>query len=74
MLEKIVYAAEAMGSKKVFLEVRVSNVAATNLYLDFGFKQIGIRKDYYGLPEGKEDALLMSKSLRKDWKSRFFNN
>jgi len=74
LLEKIVYAAEAMGSKKIFLEVRVSNVAATNLYLDFGFKQIGIRKDYYGLPEGKEDALLMSKSLRKDWKSRFFNN
>ena len=74
LLEKIIYASEAMGSNKIFLEVRASNVAATNLYLDFGFKQIGIRKDYYRLPEGKEDALLMSKSLKKDWKNRFFNN
>ena len=74
LLEKIIYASEAMGSRKIFLEVRVSNVAATNLYLDFGFKQIGIRKDYYRLPEGKEDALLMSKSLREDWKGRLFGN
>ena len=74
LLEKIIYASEAMGSNKIFLEVRVSNAAATNLYLDFGFKQIGVRKDYYRLPEGKEDALLMSKSLRKNWKERFFSN
>jgi len=74
LLEKIIYASETMGSNKIFLEVRVSNAAATNLYLDFGFKQIGVRKDYYRLPEGKEDALLMSKSLRKDWKDRFFSN
>ena len=63
-----------MGTDQIFLEVRVSNAAATSLYLDFGFKQIGVRKDYYQLPEGKEDALLMSKSLKKDWKNRFFNN
>lgn len=74
LLEKIIYASETMGSNKIFLEVRVSNAAATNLYLDFGFKQIGVRKDYYRLPEGKEDALLMSKSLRKGWKDRFFSN
>ena len=74
LLEKIIYASEAMGSRKIFLEVRVSNVAATNLYLDFGFKQIGIRKDYYRLLEGKENALLMSKSLREDWKGRFLGN
>ena len=74
LLEKIIYASETMGSNKIFLEVRVSNAAATNLYLDFGFKQIGVRKDYYRLPEGKEDALLMSKSLRKDRKDRFFSN
>ncbi|MDC0028470.1 ribosomal protein S18-alanine N-acetyltransferase [Gammaproteobacteria bacterium] len=74
LLEKIIYASETMGSNKIFLEVRVSNEAATNLYLDFGFKQIGVRKDYYRLPEGKEDALLMSKSLRKNWKDRFFSN
>jgi [ribosomal protein S18]-alanine N-acetyltransferase len=73
LLEKIIYASETMGSRKIFLEVRASNVAATNLYFDFGFKQIGIRKDYYRLPEGKEDALLMSKNLREDWKGRFFS-
>jgi ribosomal-protein-alanine acetyltransferase len=74
LLEKIIYASEAMGSDQIFLEVRVSNAAATSLYLDFGFKQVGVRKDYYRLQEGKEDALLMSKSLKKDWKNRFFNN
>jgi ribosomal-protein-alanine N-acetyltransferase len=74
LLEKIIYASEAMGSDQIFLEVRVSNAAATSLYLDFGFKQVGVRKDYYRLPEGQEDALLMSKSLKKDWRNRFFNN
>tara|TARA_B110000438_G_C15801230_1_gene645262 strand:+ start:1571 stop:2032 length:462 start_codon:yes stop_codon:yes gene_type:complete len=65
LLEKIIFASEAMGSNKIFLEVRASNAAAIKLYLDFGFKEIGLRKDYYRLPEGREDALLMSKQINR---------
>lgn len=39
-----------------FLEVRVDNFRAIKLYEKFGFKKIGLRKDYYG--KGK-DAILM---------------
>lgn len=39
-----------------FLEVRVDNFRAIKLYKKFGFKKIGLRKDYYG--KGK-DAILM---------------
>ncbi len=40
--------------ERAFLEVRVSNSAAQGLYRAAGFKEMGIRKKYYG---GVEDAL-----------------
>ena len=40
---------------EVFLEVRVSNMAARNLYKRFGFRESFIRKKYYG----DEDAIVM---------------
>lgn len=43
------------------LEVRVSNEPAKNLYESMGFRQVGLRKNYYEKP--REDALI----LRKDW-------
>ena len=46
----------------LFLEVRVSNESAINLYDKNGFLQVGLRKNYYHNP--KEDALI----LRKEWK------
>ncbi len=42
---------------QVFLEVRMSNEPAIGLYRKFGFRQIGIRKQYYAHPT--EDAILM---------------
>ena len=48
------------GVKNVYLEVRVSNERAKNLYEKLGFKVVGIREKYY---EGVEDALVMFKSL-----------
>jgi len=65
LLEKIIIAAEVMGSKKIFLEARISNSVAIDLYKALGFKKIGLRKNYYRLKEGREDAILMSKSLKK---------
>lgn len=41
------------------LEVRPSNAAAIALYQDFGFEEVGRRKNYYDLP--KEDALILTK-------------
>ena len=57
-----------MGSKKIFLEVRVSNEPAIGLYIKSGFKRVSVRKNYYRLPFGREDALVMSKRLKKPWK------
>ncbi len=42
-----------------FLEVRESNIRAQNLYRKCGFVKVGVRKDYYRLGEGRENAILM---------------
>jgi [ribosomal protein S18]-alanine N-acetyltransferase len=47
----------------LFLEVRVSNQKAINLYSREGFFEIGNRKNYYPTNNGYEDALLMAKQL-----------
>lgn len=42
----------------VTLEVRKTNIPAIKVYESLGFKQVGLRKDYYRKP--KEDALIMT--------------
>ena len=54
------------GAQRCLLEVRVSNVAARALYISEGFVLDGRRVDYYRTPDGREDALLMSRRLQKD--------
>lgn len=49
------------GMTSLSLEVRVSNAAARSLYEKLGFRQVGLRPNYYFHP--KEDACI----LRKDW-------
>lgn len=49
--------------EKIFLEVRISNIKAINLYKKVGFVEDGIRKNYYPCASGREHALLMSKSI-----------
>ncbi len=46
------------GCDFVTLEVRASNEGAIRFYKRFGFRQVGLRKDFYDLPT--EDALLMT--------------
>ena len=53
-------------SKEFILEVRESNPVAQNLYQSFGFKQVGIRKDYYKTINGRENAIVMIKKLKKE--------
>ena len=50
-----------MGS--IFLEVRVSNSAAINLYDKLGFNEVGLRNDYYPASNGREDALVLAHEI-----------
>ena len=45
------------GLEATFLEVRKKNLAARRLYLAYGFREIGERKNYYKNPD--DDAVLM---------------
>lgn len=54
-----------MRLQRVFLEVRASNTPAIKLYEDFGFKNLGQRKDYYDAPVGREDAYVYGLELRR---------
>jgi [ribosomal protein S18]-alanine N-acetyltransferase len=47
----------------LFLEVRPSNTPAVHLYLSEGFNEVGLRKRYYPADNGREDALVLAKSL-----------
>ena len=47
----------------LLLEVRCSNNKAFNLYLNTGFSEIGIRKNYYPAGKGWEDAIIMALDL-----------
>lgn len=47
----------------LWLEVRIGNVAARQLYDTLGFEQVGLRKDYYPAKQGREDALVLMRSL-----------
>lgn len=49
----------AAGVRRVYLEVRPSNVAARALYESLGFQAAAVRRGYYG----DEDALLMTLDL-----------
>lgn len=60
ILNELCRAARDKGVKKVFLEVRVSNVPAMSLYLKSGFKGVYARTRYYS--DG-EDCLVMVKEL-----------
>src|ERR671936_1121024 len=46
-----------LGARAVSLEVRVTNWRAQRIYARFGFRPVGIRRNYY--QEVSEDALIM---------------
>ena len=57
LLHDLIGQAVEMGAEAVSLEVRVTNWGAQRLYGGFGFRPIGVRKNYY--QETGEDALVM---------------
>jgi ribosomal-protein-alanine N-acetyltransferase len=61
LLEGALVALRGLKAAAVFLEVRVSNAAARQLYETAGFTEVGRRRGYYSAPV--EDALI----LRRDF-------
>ena len=59
LLSRVLEIAQERGVESLYLEVRVSNKGAAELYRRFGFTEIGFRRNYYDSP--REDALLMVK-------------
>lgn len=53
--------AKTNNIENIFLEVRVSNTSARNLYAKCGFKEINIRKNYY--KNNNEDAIILQKKV-----------
>lgn len=59
MLLEMLGVARERNMRRVFLEVRASNVAALALYRGAGFASIGLRRGYYRNALGNEDAITM---------------
>jgi ribosomal-protein-alanine N-acetyltransferase len=67
MLDELVRWSRAQGAQSLWLEVRVSNERARQIYERYGFKSVGLRRNYYPLaPFKREDALIMSLPLTED--------
>lgn len=58
----VAHAMRCLAEQKItrcFLELRAANVPALALYERFGFRRVGLRKNYYASP--LEDAIVMEK-------------
>lgn len=61
LLREAIDEAVRCGARRAYLEVRRGNQAARALYAAFGFRESGLRRDYYREPE--EDALVLAGEL-----------
>lgn len=55
--------AQTAGAQTAFLEARPSVPRAISLYEQAGFNEVGLRPDYYDSHNGREDAIVMAKSI-----------
>lgn len=63
MTRKLTQMLRKQGMKHIFLEVRVSNIAAQAMYRRLGFTAVGVRKQFYSDPV--EDGLIMRKEMEE---------
>jgi ribosomal-protein-alanine N-acetyltransferase len=63
LLLRICELAREHGAQLLLLEVRPSNAAGLRLYKRHGFRSVGLRREYYPAPTGREDALILSLPL-----------
>ena len=64
LLDYAVKMSKGHGLERLFLEVRSRNIPAIKLYTAYGFKEIGIRKNYYKDPQ--DDAIVMLRAHSAD--------
>lgn len=57
----------AEGVRECFLEVRESNRTAQRLYARLGWVSVGRRSNYYTAKVGREDALLMTLNMTREF-------
>ncbi|MFT7776881.1 ribosomal protein S18-alanine N-acetyltransferase [Roseateles sp.] len=64
MLDRLVEECRRRGLPQLWLEVRVGNARARDVYQRYGFAEVGRRRAYYPVQQGpREDAILMSLSV-----------
>ena len=63
MLNEAEWIAKQYKAETCFLEVRPSNTVGVMLYQAMGYNEVGLRKNYYPTDQGREDAIIMAKSL-----------
>jgi ribosomal-protein-alanine N-acetyltransferase len=64
MLDALALWSRGQGAQWLWLEVRVSNLRALQIYEHHGYRRVGDRKDYYPSTQGRrEDAIVMSLQL-----------
>jgi len=63
LLQHMIRVSREHHAKYMFLEVRPSNIAGQRLYRDVGFREIGLRRNYYPATHGREDAIIMGLDL-----------
>lgn len=63
LMDHLFQVARDHNTRSLFLEVRLSNEPAKRLYTSLGFDLVGQRKAYYPTDNGREDALVMRRSL-----------
>lgn len=64
MLDALAIWSRGQGAQWLWLEVRVSNARAKAVYERYGFRHMGMRRNYYpATASGREDAIVMSLAL-----------
>lgn len=63
LIEYLLKLAQHRNAQVALLEVRISNRAAYNLYMQMGFDEIGLRPGYYPARNGREDAIMLARDL-----------
>lgn len=63
MEELIKFAKEHDGVKNICLGVKASNKNAITMYEKFGFKKVGVHKNYFNINGNFDDEILMDLSI-----------
>lgn len=67
MLDELVRWSRERAARRLWLEVRESNLRAQALYRRYGFRELGLRRGYYPAgPAGRENAVVMSLNMAEN--------